>query len=100
MGVLTADRVVMSQKARDVLKALHAVQEGQRTQAEAARLLDLSANQVRRIQRRLEAEGAGGWRTGCAAGLPTTPRRQAPPPRPAGLRQGLPRLRPHLRRRR
>jgi Helix-turn-helix domain len=57
MGVLTADRIIMSQKERDVLKVLHAVQEGQRTQAEAARLLDLSARQVRRIQRRLEAEG-------------------------------------------
>jgi Helix-turn-helix domain len=51
------DRIPMSQKERDVLKILHAVLEGERTQAEAARLLDLSTRQVRRIQRQLEAGG-------------------------------------------
>ena len=51
------DRIPMSQKERDVLKILHAVLEGERTQAEAARLLDLSTRQVRRIQRKLEAGG-------------------------------------------
>jgi hypothetical protein len=51
------DRIPMSQKERDVLKILHAVLEGERTQAEAARLLDLSTRQVRRIRRKLEAGG-------------------------------------------
>jgi hypothetical protein len=59
IGVLSTDRIPMSQKERDVLKVLHSVQSGKRTQAEAARLLGLSARQVRRIQRRLEAEGDG-----------------------------------------
>jgi Helix-turn-helix domain len=57
ISVLTADRIPMSQKERDVLKVLHAVQSGKRTQAEASRLLGLSTRQVRRIQRKLEAEG-------------------------------------------
>jgi transposase len=47
----------MSQKERDVLKVLHAVLRGERSQAEAARLLGKSVRQVRRIQRRLEADG-------------------------------------------
>jgi hypothetical protein len=51
------DRIPMSQKERDVLKTLHAVLQGQRTQAEADPLLDLRTRQVRRIQRRLEAGG-------------------------------------------
>jgi hypothetical protein len=36
---------------------MHAVLRGERTQAEAARLLDKSTRQVRRIQRRLQADG-------------------------------------------
>src|SRR4051812_4435502 len=59
IGVLSTDRIPMSQKERDVLKVLHAVRSGQRTQAEAARLLGLCVRQVRRIQRKLEAEGDG-----------------------------------------
>jgi hypothetical protein len=51
------DRTPMSQHERDVLKLMHTVLAGQRTQAEAARLLGLSVRQVRRIQRRLEAAG-------------------------------------------
>jgi len=47
----------MSQKERDVLKFMHAVLRGERSQAEAARLLDKSVRQVRRIQRRLQADG-------------------------------------------
>jgi Helix-turn-helix domain len=57
IGVLFTDRIPMSQKERDVLKVMHSVQSGQRTQAEAARLLGRGVRQVRRIQRRLEAEG-------------------------------------------
>src|SRR6478752_778589 len=57
IDVLTADRIPMSQKERDVLKVLHGVLQGERTQAQAARLLGKSTRQVRRLQRRLEAGG-------------------------------------------
>src|ERR1700691_300360 len=57
IDVPTPDRIPMSQGERDVLKIMHAVLDGERTQAEAARLLDLSVRQVRRIQRKLEAGG-------------------------------------------
>ena len=50
----------MSQRERDVLKVMHGVLDGTRTQAEAARLLKLSTRQVRRIQRKLEAGGDAG----------------------------------------
>jgi hypothetical protein len=33
IGVLTPDRITMSQKERDVLKIMHAVLRGERTQA-------------------------------------------------------------------
>src|SRR5438132_8369706 len=55
-----ADRIDMSQRERDVLKIMAVVLRGDRTQAEAARLLGRSVRQVRRIQRRLEKEGDGG----------------------------------------
>jgi len=51
------NRVEMSQRERDVLKVMQPVLDGQRTQAEAARLLRLSTRQVRRIRRKLEAGG-------------------------------------------
>jgi hypothetical protein len=57
IDVPTPDRIPMSQKERDVLKILHGVLRGERSQAEAARLLDLSTRQVRRIQRKLQAHG-------------------------------------------
>jgi len=57
ISVLSHDRIPMSQKERDVLKIRHAVLRGERTQAEAARLLDKSIRQLRRIQRRLQAGG-------------------------------------------
>jgi len=53
------DRVAMSQRERDVLKVMQGVLDGTRTQAEAARLLKRSTRQVRRLQRRLEADGDG-----------------------------------------
>ena len=53
----TPDRIAMNQKERDVLKILHGVLRGERSQAEAARLLDLSTRQVRRIQRKLQTHG-------------------------------------------
>jgi hypothetical protein len=57
IDVPCADRIAMSQRERDVLKILHGVLKGERTQAQAARLLDLSVRQVRRLQRKLEAQG-------------------------------------------
>jgi transposase len=52
-------RIDMSQHERDVLVVMKGVLQGERTQNEAGRLLRLSERQVRRIQRRLEAEGDG-----------------------------------------
>lgn len=57
MDVPNRDRIAMSQRERDILKVMHPVLAGQRTQAEAAALLDLSVRQIRRIQRKLEAQG-------------------------------------------
>ena len=53
------DRIGMSQRERDVLRVMQGVIDGARTQAEAARLVKRSVRQVRRLQRRLEAEGDG-----------------------------------------
>ena len=55
--VLPTDRIAMSQKERDVLKVLHRVLAGDRRPAEAARLLGYSPRHIRRLRRRLEAEG-------------------------------------------
>ena len=52
--------IALSLHERDVLKVMAGVLHGSRTQVEAARLLDLSERQVRRIQRRLEKRGDGG----------------------------------------
>ncbi|MCA1686184.1 MAG: ISNCY family transposase [Planctomycetia bacterium] len=49
----------MSQRERDVLKVMYPVLAGERTQAEAARLLGITVRQARRIQRKLEAGGDG-----------------------------------------
>jgi transposase len=54
---MNGDRIEMSQRERDRLKVMASVLEGNRTQGEAGRLLDLCVRQVRRIQRRLEREG-------------------------------------------
>src|SRR3982750_4224524 len=54
------DLVAMSQRERDILKVMQGVLDGTRPRAEAARLLRRSARQVRRLQRRLEAEGDAG----------------------------------------
>ena len=53
------DRILMSQRDRDVLKVMSLVLKGQRTQVEAARLLKLGVRQVRRIQHRLKSSGDG-----------------------------------------
>jgi transposase len=57
IDVPTPDRISMSQRDRDVLKIMHAVLRGEQTQAKAAILLGLGVRQIRRIQRKLEAEG-------------------------------------------
>src|ERR1700733_10570962 len=57
IDVQSPDRIAMSQRERDVLKVLHTVQSGKRTQAEAARLLGLCVRQVRRLQRKLDSGG-------------------------------------------
>ena len=54
------DRIAMSQRDRDTLTALKPVLAGQRTQAEAARLLGKSTRQVRRLVARLRDEGDAG----------------------------------------
>jgi len=54
------DRITMSQRERDRLKVMAPVLVGRRAMAEAARLLGLSVRQVRRLRRRLEAEGDAG----------------------------------------
>jgi hypothetical protein len=58
-SVQNPDRIEMSQRERDVLKVMQPVLAGQRTQAEAAALLQITVRQVRRIQRKLEAGGDG-----------------------------------------
>jgi hypothetical protein len=59
IDVRCQDRIAMSQRERDLLKVMGPVLQGQRTQAEAARLADLSVRQIRRIQCRLEEHGDG-----------------------------------------
>src|SRR5437879_8540108 len=53
----TTDRISMSQPERDVLQVLKQLVAGTLTQVEAARLLRLSTRQVRRLRRRLDADG-------------------------------------------
>src|SRR5580658_8749638 len=51
------DRISMSQRERDVLKVMGMVLAGKRTQVEAARLIGRSERQIRRVLKRLKAEG-------------------------------------------
>jgi hypothetical protein len=53
----SGDRITMSQRERDLLKVMGPVLQGQRTQAEAARLAGLSVRQIRRIRHKLEQRG-------------------------------------------
>jgi transposase len=57
IDVAAPDRIAMSQRERDLLKIMAPVLQGERTQAEAARLADLSVRQIRRLQRKLERHG-------------------------------------------
>src|SRR5437763_3557662 len=50
----------MSRRERDVLKVMSLVLGGERTQAEAARLLKRGTRQVRRIMHRLQGEADSG----------------------------------------
>ncbi len=54
------ERIELSAKERERLKVLYRVQEGQLKQVEAAWRLRLSVRQVRRLERRVEAEGDRG----------------------------------------
>jgi hypothetical protein len=54
---MNEDRIEMSQRERDRLKVMTPVLSNERTATEAARLLELSVRQVRRLRRRLEAGG-------------------------------------------
>lgn len=51
------DRIVMSQRDRDILKVLHSVLDGNRSQVEAARLVEWTARHVRRMLKRLAEDG-------------------------------------------
>jgi len=55
-----SELLALSVRDRDVLKVMAGVLTRDRTQVEAARLLELSERQVRRIQRRLEKQGDPG----------------------------------------
>ncbi len=54
------ERIELSQRERDRLKVVHAVEEGHLKQREGAERLRLSARQMRRLQARLRAEGDRG----------------------------------------
>src|SRR5258708_38308472 len=54
------DRVAFSQEERDRLKELHGVVSGQLKQKEAAKRLELSPRQVRRLCRRIKKMGDKG----------------------------------------
>lgn len=51
------DRLAMSQRERDLLRIMGPVLQGERTQAEAARLAKRSVRQIRRIQVKLRQQG-------------------------------------------
>jgi DNA-binding Lrp family transcriptional regulator len=55
-----SDCIQMSRRERDRLKVLYGVVRGERQQKEAARLLELTTRQVRRLVRRLEEQGDQG----------------------------------------
>ena len=57
IDVPAPDRIPMSQHERDTLKIMAPVLQGERTLAEAARLLGLSVRQVRRLKRKLQRDG-------------------------------------------
>ena len=66
-------RIEMSQAERDVLSVMTPVVAGKRSQAEAARLLQMSVQQVRRLQRRLAGSSSriGSMARGSSASVAT-----------------------------
>jgi hypothetical protein len=70
------DRIAMSQRERDRSRVLHSVQDGQRTQVEAARLLRLTPRHVRRLLQRLQQGGDAGLVHGLR-GQPSNRRKNA-----------------------
>ena len=54
---METERMTLSQQERDRMKVLHEVKQGQLTQVAAARRLQLSDRQVRRLLRRIEKYG-------------------------------------------
>ena len=56
-GVPDGGRIAMSRRERDALAVMRGVSNGERTQAEAARLLERSVRQVRRPKRELKSKG-------------------------------------------
>src|SRR6266403_1820268 len=54
------ERMSMNQPERERLKVLQGIEQRYWTQVEGARRLRLSSRQVRRLQRRIAAEGDGG----------------------------------------
>ena len=59
VGVQDPERFAMSQRERDRLAVLRGVSSGDRTRADAARLLKLSVRQVRRLLFKVKARGDG-----------------------------------------
>ena len=57
---MNKERISMSQWERDVLTVIARVEGKRATQREAAKMLGRTVRQVRRIQRRLQAQGDGG----------------------------------------
>ncbi len=54
------ERIELSARERERLKLLHEIQQGHLSQVEASGRLRLSTRQVRRLERRVEAEGDHG----------------------------------------
>jgi len=54
------ERIALNTKERERLKVLHEVEQGHLSQVEGSRRLGLSARQVRRLERRVKAEGDRG----------------------------------------
>ncbi len=54
------ERIALSGRERERLKVVHEIRQGHLKQVEASRRLRLSVRQVRRLQRRVEAEGDRG----------------------------------------
>ena len=50
------ERMEMSQRERDRLVVIRSVNDGKRSQVEAARMLGISTRQMRRLQRRVKKE--------------------------------------------